>query len=115
MTSEGDPQSADPAAAADVSVLSAGGRYSHHALVDPFQRNFPRRTKVVIALDLGRFSKQLGVDSESAQRFEKTTEPLRRRVENTVHPFGIVKAIAERAIRSGCCPIGNGPGVGVSP
>src|ERR1700730_3888039 len=92
------PQSPDPLAAANVGILSASSRNTHDSLLAPLQRHFSQRIVVILSLNLGQFSQEFGVNTESAQRFEKATKPLRGCVQNTVHPFGIVKPIAKGSV-----------------
>jgi len=60
------PQSPNPLAAANVGILSASSRNTHDSLLAPLQRYFSQWTVVILSLNLGQFSQEFGINTESA-------------------------------------------------
>ena len=68
----------------------------------------PRRSPLVLGLRRKRRY------SETRQRFDKASQPLRRRIENPVHTHRIVEAISEGSVFLGIGLIRNWPCVAIS-
>ena len=70
--------------------------------------------EIVLSVNLGKFSIQGQIDTESRQRFQIASQPLGRGIEHPISAIGIVEAIAECSIGTCKRPVGWLPRVGAA-
>jgi hypothetical protein len=96
--------------------INTGRRCTAHASpCKPLGRNAAEYYKVVISLDIGKFSKQAEIGTETSESLDIAAYTLRRCVENAIMTIRIIKSIAKCAIIVGPRPIGRLPWTGMPP
>jgi hypothetical protein len=93
-----------------VSAWYVGGTYQ--SVVQPLERNYAGWNEVIFASNSGKFGNERNIQPKSRQCFQKATETLRGRVQNTVLRLGIIETPTERAISASQCPVRQLPQIG---
>ena len=98
-------QKTDPVASIEISVLSAVFCRSEHPRSCPGERHVTQRCEVVFALNLAKLGIQRYIHTESRERFQIASQPLRRGIQHPIRALRIIEAIAERSIGTSEGPV----------